>query len=154
METSREDVGITIRSAFLRKQTQQRFSLFVLIVFSIILLYVETIETKPLNYLRSFIKDVIYRGSVVSSYPTRGFKSVFNSVENHLNLFNENMKLKEENVKLKEQIYDPDFLIFENKRLRQLLDEQITSSANLVSARVIIDKQSPYLNSFIINEFK
>ena len=151
METSREDVGITIRSAFLRKQTQQRFSLFALIVFSIILLYVETIETKPLNYLRSFIKDVIYRGSVVSSYPTKGFKSVFNSVENHLNLFNENMKLKEENVKLKEQIYDPDFLIFENKRLRQLLDEQITSSANLVSARVMLDKQSPYLNSFIIN---
>ena len=151
METSRDDVGITIRSAFLRKQTQQRFSLFVLIIFSIILLYVETIETKPLNYLRSFIKDVIYRGSVVVSYPTKGFKSAFNSVEDHLNLFNENMKLKEENVKLKEQIYDPDFLIFENKRLRQLLDEQITSSANLVSARVIIDKQSPYLNSFIIN---
>ena len=151
METSREDVGITIRSAFLRKQTKQRFSLFVLIVFSIILLYVETIETKPLNYVRSFIKDTIYRGSVVVSYPTKSFKSAFNSVGNHLNLFNENMKLREENVKLKKQIYDPDFLIFENKRLRQLLDEQITSSANLVSARVIIDKQSPYLNSFIIN---
>ena len=151
METSREDVGITIRSAFLRKQTKQRFSLFVLIVFSIILLYVETIKTKPLNYLRSFIKDTIYRGSVVVSYPAKSFKGVFNSVDNHLNLFNENMKLREENVKLKEQIYDPNFLIFENKRLRHLLDEQMTSSANLVSARVIIDKQSPYLNSFIIN---
>ena len=81
METSREDVGITIRSAFLRKQTKQRFSLFVLIVFSIILLYVETIKAKPLNYLRSFIKDTIYRGSVIASYPLKGFKSTFNSVE-------------------------------------------------------------------------
>ena len=151
METSREDVGIAIRSAFLRKETQQRFSLFALIVFSIILIYVETIETKPLDYLRSFIKDTIYRGSVVVSYPSKGFKSVFGAVKDHLNLFNENIKLKEENAQLKEQIFDPGFLIFENKQLRQLLDEQVTSSTNLVSARVMIDKQSPYLNSFIIN---
>ena len=151
METSREDVGIVIRSAFLKKGTQQRFSLFALIVFSIILIYVETIEAKPLNYLRSFIKDTIYRGSVVVSFPSKGFRNVSNIVENHLNLFNKNIKLKEENSKLKEQIYDPDFLIFENKQLRKLLDEQVTSSTNLVSARVILDKHSPYLNSFIIN---
>ena len=151
METSREDVGIAIRSAFLRKGTQQRFSLFALIIFSIILIYVETIETKPLDYLRSFIKDTIYRGSVIVSFPSKGFKSVFSTVENHLNLYNKNIKLKEENAQLKEQIYDPNFLIFENKQLRQLLDEQITSSTNFVSARVILDKQSPYLNSFIIN---
>ena len=151
METSREDVGIAIRSAFLKKGTQQRFSLFALIIFSIILIYVETIKAKPLDYLRSFIKDTIYRGSVVVSFPSKGFKSVFSTVENHLNLYNKNIKLKEENAQLKEQIYDPNFLIFENKQLRQLLDEQVTSSANFVSARVILDKQSPYLNSFIIN---
>ena len=151
METSREDVGIAIRSAFLKKGTQQRFSLFALIVFSIILIYVETIEAKPLDYLRSFIKDTIYRGSVVVSFPSKGFKSVVSTVENHLNLYNENIKLKEENAQLQEQIYDPSFLIFENKQLRQLLDEQVTSSTNLVSARVMLDKQSPYLNSFVIN---
>ena len=151
METSREDVGIAIRSAFLRKGTQQRFSLFALIVFSIILIYVETIETKPLDYLRSFIKDTIYRGSVVASFPSKGFKSVFGAVKDHLNLFNENAQLKEENAQLKEKIFDPYFLIFENKQLRQLLDEQVTSSTHLVSARVMLDKQSPYLNSFIIN---
>ena len=127
METSREDVGIVIRSAFLKKGTQQRFSLFALIVFSIILIYVETIEVKPLDYLRSFIKDTIYRGSVVVSFPSKGFGSVSNVVKNHLNLFNKNIKLKEENAQLKEQIFDPDFLIFENKRLRQLLDEQVAS---------------------------
>jgi len=151
METSREDVGIAIRSAFLRKGTQQRFSLFALIVFSIILIYVETIEAKPLDYLRSFIKDTIYRGSIVVSSPSKGFKIVVGTAKNHLNVFNENIKLKEENAQLKEQIFDPDFLIFENKQLRQLLDEQVTSSTNLVSARVMLDKQSPYLNSFIIN---
>ena len=151
METSREDVGIAIRSAFLKKGTQQRFSLFALIVFSIILIYVETIETRPLDYLRSFVKDIIYRGSVAVSLPSKGFKNIFSTIENHLNLSSENIKLKEENAKLKEKIYDPYFLIFENKQLRQLLDEQITSSFNFVSARVILDKQSPYPNSFVIN---
>ena len=151
METSREDVGIVIRSAFLRKGTQQRFSLLALIIFSVILIYVESIETRPLNYLRSFIKDTIYRSAVIVSYPSKGFKGVSSAVGNHLNLFNENIKLKEENALLKEQIYDPGFLIFENKQLRRLLDEQVASSANFISARVMLDKQSPYLNSFIIN---
>ena len=58
METSREDVGIAIRSAFLRTDTKQRFSLFFLVLFSIILLFFEKIETKPLNYVRSFVKDL------------------------------------------------------------------------------------------------
>jgi len=151
METSREDVGITIRSAFLRKGTQQKFSLFALIVFSIILIYAETIKAKPLDYLRSFIKDTIYRGSVVVSSPLKGFKLFAGTIKNHINIFDENIILKEENTRLKEQIYDPGFLILENNQLRQLLDEQITSSKNLISARVILDKQSPYLNSFVIN---
>ena len=151
MKTSREDFGIVIRSAFLKKETKQRFSLFALVVFSIILIYVETIKTKPLDYLRFFVKDTIYRGSVIVSFPSRGFNRASSAVKNHLNLFNTNIKLKEENTKLKEKIYDPDFLIFENKQLRQLLDEQVTSSSNFVSARVILDKQSPYLNSFVIN---
>ena len=151
METSREDVGIVIRSAFLNKGAQQKFSLFVLIVFSVVLLFVETIETKPLSYLRSFIKDTIYRGSVVASSPSRGFKTFVNSIQDHTNLYSKYNRLKEENTQLKEQVYDPNFLIFENKQLRKLLDEQVASSDNLVSSRVMLDKLSPYLNSFIIS---
>ena len=151
METSRDDFGIVIRSAFLRRDNQQKFSLFALVVLSLVLLFVDTLETKPLNHFRSFVKDVIYRGSVMVSFPSKGFKIVASTVEDHINVFNENIKLKGENAQLKEQIYDPSFLILENKQLRRLLDEQVTSSANLVSSRVILDKQSPYLNSFIIN---
>ena len=151
METSRDDFGIVIRSAFLRRDNQQKFSLFALLILSLVLLFVDTLETKPLNHFRSFVKDVIYRGSVMVSFPSKGFKIVASTVEDHINVFNENIKLKGENAQLKEQIYDPSFLILENKQLRRLIDEQVTSSANLVSSRVILDKQSPYLNSFIIN---
>ena len=151
MDTSREDVGIAIRSALIDKGTKQKFSLFVLIILSIILIYVETIETKPLNYLRSFIKDIIYRGALVASTPSKGFGSLTASVKNHVNLYSNYNQLKEENDKLKNNISKSDFLELENIQLRKLIEEQVTSSSNLVSARVMLDKQSLYLNSFIIN---
>ena len=87
MDTSREDVGIAIRSAFLAKGTKQRFSLFVLIILSIIFLFVETIEAKPLNYLRSFIKDTIYRGSLVVSIPFKSFGSIAENFSTHMSLY-------------------------------------------------------------------
>jgi len=151
METSREDVGIAIRSAFLRTDTKQRFSLFFLVLFSIVLIFVEKIDTKPLNYTRSFIKDGIYRVSQLASYPGKSFKNSINFIEEHINLNKEYKVLKKENEILKSKIVQDEFLNLENSQLKKLIDEQVASHSNLVSSRVIIDKQSPYLNSFIIN---
>ena len=151
METSREDVGIAIRSAFLRKGTQQRFSLFVLVVFSVILIYLEKIETKPLNGIRSFVKDVIYRGAAVSSYPSKIFSTSYSFFENHINLYGNYNELIKENEELKNNISKSDFLELENSQLRKLIEEQIESPSNFASARIMLDKQSPYLNSFVIN---
>jgi len=151
MDTSREDVGISIRSAFLRKGTQQRFSLFVLAIISILLIFLETIETKPLNKIRSFIKDVVYRTAVVVTYPTKIFSGSYNAVENHFSLYKNYNNLKKENDELKSKYSKAEFLELENSQLRKLIDEQAQSESNLVSARVMLDEQSPYLNSLIIN---
>ena len=151
MDTSRDDVSISIRSAFLAKGTKQRFSLLVLVVISITFIFVETIETKPLNYLRSFIKDTIYRGSLVVSVPSRSFSNITNFVSNHINIYSEYSQIKKENDELKNNISKSDFLELENTQLRKLIEEQVSSPSNHVSARVMLDKQSPYLNSFIIN---
>ena len=48
-------------------------------------------------------------------------------------------------------ISESSYLILENTQLRKLIDEQTASPSNLVSSRVMLDNQSPYLNSFIIN---
>ena len=154
METSRGDVGIAIRSAFLVKGTKQRFSLFALIIVSIILIFVETIETKPLNSFRAIVKDTIYRGSLVVSLPSKSFGSSTNYIKEHINLYSNYNQLKKEYTELKNSASKSDFLELENSQLRKLIDEQIASSSNYVSARVMIDKQSPYLNSFIINTGK
>ena len=151
METNREDVGIAIRSAFLSRGTQQRFSLFVLIILSIILIFVETIETKPLNIIRSFVKDVIYRGATAVSFPVKSINNIAGFVNNHINLYSNYNELAKENDELRNNISKTDFLELENSQLRKLIEEQVQSPFNLVSARVMLDKQSPYLNSFVIN---
>ena len=151
MDTSRDDVGIAIRSAFLAKGSKQRFSLFILLILSILLIFLETIKTKPLDSVRSVIKDTIYRGSVVVSAPSRTFSSFMELSSSHINLYRNYNELKEENNKLKSSLSKSDFLELENTQLRKLIEEEIASPNNLVSARVMLDKQSPYLNSFIIN---
>ena len=151
MDTSREDIGIAIRSAFITKGAKQKFSLFALVVLSIVLISIETIEAKPFNYFRSFIKDTIYRGSLVVSAPFKVFDNFADYINKHLNLYSNYDELKKENNKLKNNISKSDFLEFENAQLRKLIEEQVSSSSDLLSARVMIDKQSPYLNSFIIN---
>ena len=151
MDTSREDVGIAIRSAFLKRGTQQRFSLFVLVILSILFIFLETIDSKPLNLLRSFVKDVVYRSAVVVSIPFEGISNFAGFFDEHINLHSNYKQLIEENKKLQDSLLEESFLQLENSQLRKLIDEQVKSSSNLVSARVIIDKQSPYLNSFVIN---
>ena len=151
METSREDVGIVIRSAFLKRGTQQRFSLFALTILSIVLIFLETLEFKPLNNIRSFVKDIVYRGALIATYPLKSFSSSYQFMENHINLYSNYKELITENKELKNNISKSDFLELENSQLRKLIDEQAVSPSDLVSARVMLDKQSPYLNSIVIN---
>jgi rod shape-determining protein MreC len=151
MEIGRNDFGIAVRSAFLTKGTKQRFSLIALIITSIILIFIENIESKPLNYARSFIKDTVYKGSQVVSFPLKGLSNITHITKNHFNLYDNYKELKIEHNKLKESISKSDYLELENNQLRKLIEEQVSSKSNLISARIMLDKQSPYLESFVIN---
>ena len=59
MDTSREDVGIAIRSAFLAKGTKQRFSLFALVTLSVLFIFIETIEKTPKNEIERASVDLL-----------------------------------------------------------------------------------------------
>ena len=52
METSRDDFIIAIRSAFLKKENKQRFSLLGFVFFSIILIVLNKYNFKPLNHIK------------------------------------------------------------------------------------------------------
>jgi len=152
MITNRDDVSIAIRSAFLRKGAQQKFSLIALIIISILLIYLDSLRSTPLNIIRSAVKDIIFRGSVVVSYPGKIFSSSFNAITHHFNLYEKNINLESENAALKESLYNKEFLTLQNQELKELLNQEMKSSSLLLNAKVIIDKNSPFLKSIIINK--
>ena len=64
-ETGRDDFIISIRYAFLNKGTRQKFSLFTLLIVSILVLSLEYFKTGPIDKLRSITKDIILAGEFI-----------------------------------------------------------------------------------------
>ena len=151
MEPSRDDFIIAIRSAFLKKGTKQRFSLLGLLFFSILLIVLGKYNFTAINYLKITINEVVYRISFVVSLPEKYIAYSYRAVEEHIRFYNDYNLKKEELEKLKSEKYKTIFLEAENKRLKKVLDD-INYSSELVIAKVIIDKQSPFLRSIIINK--
>jgi rod shape-determining protein MreC len=87
MVANREDFVIAVRSAFLKKETQQRFSLLGLILFSILFIYLGTINFKAINYFKIAINEIIYRSSFIVSGPENFIKEIYYKVDSHFKLY-------------------------------------------------------------------
>ncbi len=151
METSRDDFIIAIRSAFLKKSNKQRFSLIGLIFFSIILIVLTRINFTPINYLKSGLNEVVYRISFIVSLPEKKLVSSATTIKEHYKMYEEFVFLKKSLKDLEGDKYTLNYLVSENKRLRKLIDEYIINSDELV-AKVLLDKESPFLKSIIVNK--
>ena len=151
MATSRDDFVIAIRSVFLKKGNQQRFSLIVLICFCIILIFLSRINFTPIHYLKSGLNEVVYRISFIVSLPEKQINNSFVAVNKHLKLYDQYNNLQDELKLLKGKNYNLNYLQSENERLRKLIDEYIINSDELV-AKVLLDKNSPFLKSLIVNK--
>ena len=151
METSRDDFIIAIRSAFLKKSNKQRFSLIGLIFFSIILIVLTRINFTPINYLKSGLNEVVYRISFIVSLPEKKLVYSANTIKEHYKMYEEFVFLKKSLKDLEGDKYTLNYLVSENKRLRKLIDEYIINSDELV-AKVLLDKESPFLKSIIVNK--
>ena len=147
----RDDFIIAIRSAFLKKETKQRFSLIVLIFFSLILLVLGRQNFKPIDYAKISIREIIYRSSFIISVPENYIKKTYLTIQDHFNFYNEYSKVKSELKKLKAQDRINDFIISENKRLKQVVDDYIVESEEII-AKILIDKESPFLRSIVVNK--
>ena len=151
MEPSRDDFVIAIRSAFLKKGTKQRFSLLALLFFSILLIVLSKFNFTAINYLKLGINEVVFRTSFIVSLPEKYISYSFYTIKEHIELYKDYNLKKEELKKIKSEKYNVNFLEAENKRLKKVL-EDISSSSEEIIAKVIIDKQSPFLRSIIINK--
>ena len=59
MASSRDDFIIAIRSAFLKKSTQQKFSLLTLVFFSILIIILSSLDFKAVRYVKSGISELV-----------------------------------------------------------------------------------------------
>ena len=151
MESSRDDFVIAIRSAFLKKGTQQRFSLLSLILFSLILLILSNLNFKIVNYMKIGINEIVYRSSFIVTGPENFIKDNYLLVQNHLNLYKVYEKNKSELDSFRAQDLLNDFTVLENKRLKKIIDDYLVKSDTVI-AKVLSDKGSPFLRSIIINK--
>ena len=151
MEISRDDFVIALRSAFLKKGTQQRFSLLSLMFFSIILLILGSFNFKAIDYTKVAIKEIVYRSSFIISVPENLLKDSYLTIQNHNKLYKENEKIKSELESLKAKDLLNEFIILENQRLKNIVDDYLVKSDTII-AKVLSDKSSPFLRSIIINK--
>ena len=150
MSASRDDFVIAIRSAFLKKSYQQKFSLLTLIFLSVIIMILSSFNFKPVQYVKIGINEIVYRSSFIISIPENYLKNLSIKLEEHLSLYDQFKKNQTELKNLNEKKLNNDFLILENKKLRELINETLQSED--LYAKVLVDKDSPYLKSIILNK--
>jgi rod shape-determining protein MreC len=151
MESGRDDFIIAIRSAFLKKGTQQRFSLLTLILFSIIFLILGSLNFKAIDYVKVTIKEIAYRSSFIASVPENLLKNSYFIIQKHKNTYDVNEKNKSELAKLKAKDLLNEFLILENQRLKNIIEDYLVKTDTIL-AKVLSDKGSPFLKSIILNK--
>ena len=149
MVKGRDDFVIALRSVFLKKKDQQKFSLISLIILSVVIIILSNFNFKPIQLVKLGINEVIYRSSYVVSVPENKIEEVISKIKSHLDFYknHQNQLIKIENTEEIKVLNN--ILIAENKRLRELIDESINSEE--IFARVIIDRESPYLKSVVLN---
>ena len=149
MVKGRDDFVIALRSAFFKKKDKQKFSLISLIILSIVIIVLSNFNFKPIQLLKLGINEVIYRSSYILSVPENKIKEVTSKFKLHFDLYKNNQSKLIQIENLDEIKVLNNILIAENKRLRELIDESINSEE--IFARVIIDRESPYLKSIVLN---
>ena len=149
--SSRDDFVIAVRSAFIKKDNKQKFSLLALIILTLSILVFTKYDFRFIKFLKISLNEIAYRSTFVFSAPENFIKNTFRITKNHFFIYGENKKLKNDIKILESKILETEFLLSENTRLKKIINE-IDYASNEILAKVIVDKQSPFLKSIIINK--
>ena len=151
MASSRDDFIIAIRSAFLKKSTQQKFSLLTLVFFSLFIVVLSSLDFKVIRYSKAVINELVYRSSFIVSVPENLIKDTFIQVKDYTTFFNNYKKNVDELESLKSSYVSNEITEYENRELKELINDYVSSS-NKILAKIIVDHDSPFLKSIIINK--
>ncbi len=151
MSSSRDDFGIAIRSALLKKGARQKFSLVFLLIIAVIIFLLDTYQFKFIKFSRVLINDGIYRLTNISTAPFKLIPSVNTKIKDTFFALNENKELKAELEKFKNKEFQVEFLKNQNDSLKRILESDVKIKGKSTLAKVLLDKDSPYLKSIVIN---
>ena len=100
------------------------------------------------------MNDVVYRISYLSSTPTRFFPKATSNISSFFYVKEENIKLKEIIEKYESLELNVEYLTNQNQDLQKILETEYLNQNlnNIVLAKVLVDKNSPFLKSIIINK--
>tara|TARA_B100000745_G_scaffold67405_1_gene39796 strand:- start:87 stop:716 length:630 start_codon:yes stop_codon:yes gene_type:complete len=73
-------------------------------------------------------------------------------IQDHMNVYNDHKLLKEKEYNISSLENDLKFYKSENKKLKKLINEEPLLEGEYVITKVLIDKESPYIKSLIINK--
>ena len=151
MASSRDDFIIAIRSTFLKKSTQQKFSLSTLVFISIFIILLSSLDFKIIRFLKIGINEVVYRSSFIISIPENFLIKSFSQAKEYTNFYNRYKINKDELNQLRSKNISSEITQNENKELKELINDYVSSS-NKILAKIIVDHNSPFLKSIVINK--
>ena len=154
MSVSRDDFSIAFRSALLQRGGAQKFSILSLIILAIFIFFLDVYGFTVIKKTRNIINDVVFRVSYLASSPARLMPNASKGIADHFYLKEENEKLKKAIENYKSLDLNLEYLTNENKNLRKVLDAESETSnqKRIVLSKVLVDKNSPFLKSIIINK--
>ena len=154
MSVSRDDFSIAFRSALLQRGATQKFSILSLIFLALIIFFLDIYGQQITKPVRELINDFVYRASFLATTPSRFFPQASKNVSSYLNVREENKRLKEEIESYKSLDLNVEFLRNQNENLKKILEtENVNQNKNnILLAKVLVDKNSPFLKSIIINK--
>ena len=153
MSVSRDDFSIAFRSALLQRGASQKFSILSLIIIAVIIFFLDVYGFAFVKTARGVINDLVYRVSYLASTPTRMFPSLNSEIASHFSLKKENEELRKVIEKYKALELNLEYLTNENQNLKKVLNaENISNVSNIILAKVLVDRNSPFLKSIIINK--
>ncbi len=153
MSVSRDDFSIAFRSALLQRGATQKFSVLSLIFLATIIFFLDIYGTKFTKPVRGVINDIVYRVTFLASAPVKFFPEVSNDINSFLNVREENKRLKQVIENYKSLELNVEFLKNQNNNLKKILETENVNQneRNILLAKVLVDKNSPFLKSIIIN---
>jgi rod shape-determining protein MreC len=111
----------------------------------------DTNQFKVIKFTKILINDGIYRLTNISTAPFKFLPIINDKIKETTFAVKQNKALKAELKKFQNKEYQVEFLKNQNDNLRRILDSDIKIKGESILAKVLLDKDSPYLKSIVIN---